>query len=415
MLGEFHESQGGSLLLNTNFWRGATLMVMTALLLISLIGQGRAVRAQDDGTPTPQPIVPLAVRSGRYAMTVPTGWYASLEPLFANLQVLPSEVMTLADSEATVNALAEDSEFNTLEINNLEGAILLATIWPGNLLTGNALTGDTFEADFAAQLTDQYTDTLREAVELRGIEGRRYTYTAEGGVHSWVYFLNDPNGHLMMIFAASDDAHQADITTTLDSLTYFAFSADDLLNLEAARYPVTVIPGVVAIEIPLGWWILPGDGSLQAVASSPQTVEFAGPVFSNASGEVGIVIVALQVNRPAIDLSTPTGDATPSAPITAEEIATEMATLIFNTESSRVQSVAAWQNEAPEDDPDATPFSGWLIELTTDLGNKAVFVYVLMVEDGDKLNVLGAITDAENAPDYAPLIESIFATTQRPG
>ncbi len=390
------------------------MITVIILLLASLLGMGQGgVLAQDGGTATPPPNIPLAVRSGRYAITVPSGWYASLEPLFANLQVLPSEVMTLADSEATASLLAEDSEFNTLEINNLRGAVLLATIWPGNLLTDNALTGDAFEADFAAQLTDQYTDTLRESVQLLGINGTRYTYTAEGEVHAWVYFLNDPNGHLMMIFAASDDTHQADMTATLDSLTYFAFSADDLLNIEAARYPVTVIPGVVAIDIPVAWWILPGDGSLQAVASSPQTVEFAGPVFNNASGEVGIVTIALQVNRPAIDLSTPTGDVTPSAPITAEEIATEMAVLIFNTDSSRVQSVTAWASTAP-DDPNQPLFRGWLIHLTTDLGNKAVFVYVLMIEDADKLNVLGAITDAENAPAYASLIESIFATARRP-
>lgn len=375
-------------------------------LLILLIATSTITYAQDGPTATPTPeatSVLLATRSGRYAVEVPLGWYASVEPHFANLQVLPSEVITLADAEETADALADDEEFNLKDdLDNLNGAILLTTIWPANLLEAQQLTAADFEADFAAQFLDEYAGSLRETVQLTGISGTRYTFQAEGGVASVVYFLNDAGGNLLMIFAGADADHQADLTATIESLTYFAFSAEDLVTLDAGTYEVMVVPAVLIIDVPLGWWMIPGEGSLLTVTSSPQTVQFLGPTFASVTGETGLLSIALQLD-PSLLIEADEGTATPLSP---EEIATQVATILFESEPAAVQSTVAWQNE--------NGLTGWEINLTTDLGNETVFIYVLVVDNGDKLAVLGVIADAENAPDYAPLVEAIFASARRP-
>lgn len=227
------------------------------MLIIFLIGVCVPVTVAQEEEAT------ITSLSGHYSLMSPTGFITTTEPIVEEIQgLLPTEAITIADSEATLT-LVQDDDFDLFddETEAFEGVVVLSTGWPAGLLTAANLSLETFRSSFTDNAIEEGFEVEESTLELKGIKAIRLLMTKPERPNVGVLQLGlDEADNLYLQLGVASITRQAEIEAILDSLTAYSFTEESILAPESYDVPVEFFADTVVADVPLGWWVISARG-----------------------------------------------------------------------------------------------------------------------------------------------------------
>lgn len=227
-------------------------LVLTLLLATLLLPIAQPSHAQDQQM--------FFSASMRYGFMAPPSWVGTHRPVVGLQFGVPSESVTLASSQASLDIFVAGApsfffdKYN-YDFGAFEGAVIAATLWPSNLEDDVYL--DDYDLRYGLEyIHDDYGDVQEDVVAIGPFSGTRYSRTWRGLTFSYYWLTNAP--HEVLLVSALGDATHAELTASIiDGLSYTAVSAEDLVT-PFDDTPALTLTGGVQVNLPRGWWSLGG-------------------------------------------------------------------------------------------------------------------------------------------------------------
>jgi len=332
--------------------------------------------------------------SQRYSFMVPGDWFVADAPgpfldntssAFDMAQFqssLPLDSITVADSEESVSAFAAtDFEFSSPEnFAGFDGGVVTSLLMPAGVADSvYALLGG--EVDY---ILDQIEvpagssfELEKETLERAGLTGAE-AQVSDGNVTFGWQFLLDGDENVLWVVWISDADHLSDVEDILASLNVRTFDLETLTDADALDLTVTIVPNMLEMDIPVGWWMLQSpETSMVMPALNMNFVERLG---GNLQGEEGIILFSVQLDHSAfgVDAYDENGQLNP-------ELVEDLYTSLFGQPPAEKLGYEIWSNgeglAGLETEIDQTVEQGVIYHVLI-LDTEGPFTLVLSIADG---------------------------------
>lgn len=201
--------------------------------------------------------------SQRYSLTVSSEVHVSTRAILPDLQMLfPLEILTLADSEQSVEN-AETIPWSEFErVQSFEGWALGLTVWPQALLAIGGMDIETLQETF---FTDLAAVSETHPVTLHNGEVMNLYTSGQAGINFLFFLTTDTPGNVYLGMGVAEDNYLPMIQKMLATLKMREFTEAELYTTTPLPMTFEIMPGELALDLPSGWWVLDSDGQRMAL------------------------------------------------------------------------------------------------------------------------------------------------------
>jgi hypothetical protein len=362
---------------------------MKKLLLLCILV---ALSLPHVGAQTPDENGRFSVLSGRYGLEVPEGWIANYEAVVPDIQIFNTEILTIVDSEATLE-IARDPNYD-LTAQGLPGAIIFGVSWPSIFLESQNVTLQTL----ADSLKGSFTDVQEENLTGETHSGIILTGTMANTFHE-IHLLVDKSDNIFIVWGVSDESHQPALQEALDSLIIENIPFFKLIDPTRLAMPVDLINQQVKVDLPYGWWVI--DTGETGIVTMPELRGgFLQALSSGQMQGVSGVFLMAEIDSKA---NLPEGSFNPDGGLNAEVFA-QNASLnnLMNSDDIRLVTVEPMTTDQNENG----------VKMEMEIAQQGIYATALFLEAGENYVMLLAASATNQFNDYRPVIEAIFKTAR---
>lgn len=339
--------------------------------------------------------------STRYSVAQPEGWVGTTDPIVPSIQVFESENLTLADSQATLDWARRQPNFDPF-VTPPPGAMVIGVAWPTAFMS--LLEMDTSMV-MEMVLASLVGDIERKEYRSETLSGQQAIIEmASQGVYAQFLVLLDKSDNLLLLLSVSNAALRAETEAIIESLDYQTFPYFDLLDPATITMPTEIVPDMLQIQLPEGWWVM-DTGEDAGIIAVPELSLAFFQALSNAelTGTTGLFMMAVVESKADLPPAAIEADGRFNPDVVTQYIRISVAAGMLG-ENVEIKETRPWVSEQ-------TGERGVLVELQTSEIN-GMHMSILILDAGADFVELISASPADQWGDFSPILYAIYETAE---